>query len=228
MKNNKIILLILALAGSSFLWGQQAVPLNNGRDQLSKPKPVTESAAAPATTSTETFNGSDFDVPAQVNRAAETDTHYPQDIDILGEELNATASPRQLVEKVNLMSTQIEALLLANEELRRENELIRKSLSNCCSSGDLGLEAKDAYLLQNAPNPFSAASEVRYYVPESMTDARVEIADLKGVVVQTIELQEKGLNSVNFDAGRIGNGSFVYTLYVEGQIIDSRIMIINK
>ena len=123
-------------------------------------------------------------------------------MEILSEEINVSASTRQVVERVNLLSTQVEALLLANEELRRENELIRKSLNNCCSATAAGLTADDAYLLQNAPNPLYDNTEVRFYVPEGLSNARLDIANLKGVIVQTYDLEVTGLASMQIDCSK--------------------------
>ncbi|MEL7427858.1 MAG: T9SS type A sorting domain-containing protein, partial [Bacteroidota bacterium] len=158
--------------------------------------------------------------------ADQEDLTFPADLETLREELNVSASPRQVIERVNAMSEKMEALLLANEELRRENEVIRKSLQSCCNSSNL--EAEDAYLLQNSPNPVVDQSQIRYFVPENMTDARVEIADLKGIVLQSLELEQFGLNQVNVDTQSLGTGNYIYTLYVDGKIVDSRIMIVTK
>lgn len=227
MKNIKFILLLAGLCTLQLGWSQSQV-LNNGRG--GKETVPTEAAAQQAETpapTTEQFNGSDQDVPGQWQQnEAQEDLVFPADLETLREELNVSASPRQVIERVNAMTQKMDALLQANEELRRENEVIRKSLQQCCS--DSKLEAEDSYLLQNSPNPVVDQSQIRYYVPENMTDARVEIADLKGIVVQTYELDQFGLNQVNVDTESLGSGNYIYTLYVDGTIVDSRIMIVTK
>jgi len=226
MKNIKLFLLLFILAGSQLV-GAQTSALDNGRGSKASPTTTAEKAAAPAATQ-DVFRGSDQDIPGKANEAVVTDLFYPAAVEILGEELNASASPRQVVEKLNLLSTKVEALLVANEELRRENELIRKSLNNCCSASAAGLVAEDAYLLQNAPNPFVNNAEIRYFIPEGLTDGRLVIADLMGIEVQAYELNATGLSSQKIDAQRLSAGSYVYTLYVGGKIVDSRIMVITR
>ena len=224
MKNIKFILLLAGLCTLQLGWSQSQV-LDNGRATKSQPQAVEEEAAT--RTSTDQFTGSDQDVPGQWAQAEETeDIVFPADLAELREELNASASPRQVIERVNAMTDKVEALIVANEELRRENEVIRKSLQQCCSSSNL--EAEDAYLLQNSPNPVVDQSQIRYYVPENMANARVEIADLKGIVLQKYELEQFGLNQVNVDTQSLGTGNYIYTLYVDGKIVDSRIMIVTK
>ncbi|WP_367389209.1 T9SS type A sorting domain-containing protein [Lewinella sp. LCG006] len=223
MKNIKLLMLLVASLSLQVSWAQDAV-FNNGRDKEAKPNQVAEKADAPAATNV--FKGSDLDVPGHVNNSQGENLVFPNDLETLREELHVSSSPRQVVEKLNVLAAQMEVLVTANEELRRENEVIRKSLNRCCESSNL--DATDAYLLQNAPNPVVDNSTIRYFVPENMTDARVEISDLKGIVLQTYEIQEMGLSNLRVDTQTLGTGNYVYTLYVEGNIVDSRIMVVTK
>lgn len=223
MKNIKLLMLLVASFTLQLSWAQDAV-LNNGRDQISKPAPAIEKADSPS--STDVFKGSDQDIPGQQVIEEKEDLTFPTDIQIMREEIYASSSPRVVVEKVNALAAQVEALIISNEELRRENEVIRKSLNSCCEASNL--DANDAYLLQNAPNPVVDNSTIRYYVPENMTDARVEISDLKGIVLQTYEIQQMGLSNLRVDTQSLGSGNYVYTLYVDGNIVDSRIMVVTK
>jgi regulator of replication initiation timing len=225
MKNIKLLLLLALCCTLQMSWAQDA-PLDNGRSTDTKPTPASEKADTPS--SSDVFKGSDQDVPGNLNRANEEESHttFPADFEELKEELHVSSAPRQVVERLNALTAQMEVLMTANEELRRENEVIRKSLNSCCETSNL--EANDAYLLQNAPNPVVDNSTIRYYVPENMTNARVEIADLKGIIVQTYEIQEMGLSKLRIDTQTWGTGNYVYTLYVDGNIVDSRIMVVTK
>jgi len=223
MKNIKLLMLLAASFTLQFSWAQDAV-LNNGRDKEVKPAQAAEKADTPATSAV--FTGSDQDIPGQRVIEEKEDLTFPTDIQIMREEIYASSSPRVVVEKVNALAAQVEALLISNEELRRENEVIRKSLNSCCEASNL--DATDAYLLQNAPNPVVDNSTIRYFVPENMNDARVEISDLKGIVLQTYEIQEMGLSEFRVDTQSLGTGNYVYTLYVDGNIVDSRIMLVTK
>jgi regulator of replication initiation timing len=225
MKNIKLLLLLVASCSLQLTWAQNT-ELNNGRDKDVKQPQATDKVDTPA--SSDVFKGSDQDIPGSLNRSAteEVTTVFPADFDELKEELYVSSSPRQVVEKLNALTAQMEVLMTANEELRRENEVIRKSLNSCCEASNL--DANDAYLLQNAPNPIVDNSTIRYYVPENMTDARVEISDLKGIVLQTYEIQEMGLSNLKLDTQSLATGNYVYSLYVDGNIVDSRIMVVTK
>ncbi|MEO0778222.1 MAG: T9SS type A sorting domain-containing protein [Bacteroidota bacterium] len=201
--------------------------LNDGRDvSLAPSTPV---VAETNVIGDQMRNGSDMDVPgeAPVNVAKE-DMYYPVDIEILREELDAGATAPQVIDQINGLTNQVEALVQANEQLREENRLIRKSLSACCSSGNMGLSANDAYLVQNAPNPFTQFSEIRYFVPEGVGVAELEIRDVKGELVQSYPLEVTGYGKVNIGDNLFQTGTYVYSLNIGGKVIDSKVMILTK
>lgn len=224
MKKINFFLIVLLQVFAFQAIGQSA--LNNGRDMAVSPSEpqVAETAVA----GDQMVNGTDFDIPGEApERVEEDDLVFPTDFDILREELNASAGSREVVDKVNGMAKQIEALIQANEQLRQENKIIRQSLSACCASADLGLNASDAYLLQNAPNPFSATSEIRYFVPEGL-NATLEIRDIKANLIKAYDLDVDGYGKVNIGDQIIGSGTYIYSLVVNGETIDSKVMILTK
>ena len=161
-------------------------------------------------------------------RWKKSDLVFPTDFDILREELNASAGSQAMVEKINGLADQVAALVQANEQLREENRLIRKSLRSCCTSANLGLNASDSYLLQNSPNPFNEMSEVRYFIPEGLQNAKVEIRDVKGDLVNTYNLTVDGHGKVNIGEQLLQAGTYIYSLTVDGEVIDSKVMIVTK
>ena len=134
----------------------------------------------------------------------------------------------EVAQKVSGLTTLVDDLIRVTEELRLENKVIRESLNNCCSSDALGLTANDAYLLQNAPNPFTESAEIRYFVPGGLEDVAVQIYDFKGSVLSVIKITDTGFGELKVDSATYGNGTFVYALSVKGEIIDSKVMIVTK
>jgi len=206
--------------------GQSA--LNNGRGLNEAPNTPVEEAASNNTG--QLVNGSDFDIPGEINRdeVVEDDLVFPADFEILREELNASAGSRAVTEQVNGLTKQVEALVRANEQLREENRLIRKSLSSCCSANGLGLTASDSYLVQNSPNPFTELSEVKYFVPEGITNSTLEIRDVKGDLIKTYDLTVAGYGKVNIGQELFESGTYIYSLRVGNEVIDSKVMILTK
>jgi hypothetical protein len=84
-----------------------------------------------------------------------------------------------------------------------------------------------AYLKQNIPNPFNAATSINYYVPENK-NASIEIASATGQVIKTYTITQKGNGQLLIEAGSLKSGSYYYTLKVNGAKADSKQMILIK
>ncbi len=229
MKKINFILILLSVFALQTASAQIESALNNGRTTAATP--VDQAATENNNPVGDVFNGSDQDVPGQVNEqqtVIEEDWMYPIDLDVLRDELFASSTPQQVAERINILTQQVQALTESNEELRRQNELIRASLNNCCSASAQGLTAEDAYLLQNAPNPFSEATEIRFYVPEGMQQVRLEVTDLIGTTIKSYEVDATGMNTIELDRAALAEGTYIYTLHVDGKIVDSRIMVLTR
>ncbi len=233
MKNIKLLtVLICILSTAQFSFAQDA--LNNGR--LSADKPVdTPTEIAPATTNGDVAQTGvypiDFDYnnpSAQTNQDEQTDNTYPLELDIIRDEIQASTNPAIIAERVNELNEMIGDLRRLTEELRLENKIIRESLSNCCSNSELGLTANDAYLLQNAPNPFNGSAQIDYFVPDGLSNVEIQICDFKGSILKSFQVEDAGYGKLNVDGEGLDQGSFVYMIVVEGEVIDSKVMMITK
>lgn len=88
--------------------------------------------------------------------------------------------------------------------------------------------ADSATLYQNNPNPFDQTTEISYFVPTSATSATIYIFNLTGALQRTIPVTAFGHSSVTVDGSTLQPGMYVYTLVVDGQIIDSKRMILTQ
>ena len=222
MKNIKYIaILILQFSVLQFSFGQATD--NNGRLANSTPGAVVQEEAPQA--NTQNINSeSDQDIPGAPAEEP-TDYFYPVDMDFMTDDLAASTNPVEIIQNLNELNNLIADLRKTTEELRLENKVIRESLNNCCSNNQLGLSANDAYLIQNAPNPFNATSEIRYFVPGGLEDVEIRICDVKGEVLSSIKVTEAGYGKIEVDSADLTTGTFVYTLSVKGEVIDSKVMI---
>lgn len=83
-------------------------------------------------------------------------------------------------------------------------------------------------LLQNRPNPFDEATYISFVVKEDIPyhTAHIIITDLNGKELKRIETNvNKGLNEILYTHGYNMVGTFIYSLVIDGKIIDSRSMI---
>lgn len=87
--------------------------------------------------------------------------------------------------------------------------------------------ASEMYLEQNAPNPFTSNTVIRYKVPAAGS-ATITIANATGNVVKTFNLTAKGSGSVTVNANELAAGTYFYSLIVDGKKTDSKKMILVK
>lgn len=87
---------------------------------------------------------------------------------------------------------------------------------------------KPIELFQNKPNPFDEATAITYLVHDKkdFKDAFILITDFQGKEIQRIKAPiEEGLNEVIYTHGYNALGTYVYSLVVDGKILESRQMI---
>jgi len=88
----------------------------------------------------------------------------------------------------------------------------------------------DYQLYQNYPNPFNPETKIKYEIPQNGQDVKLKIYNLLGKEVTTLVNENKSAGSyeVKFNAANISSGVYFYTLYVNGDFIDSKKMLVIK
>jgi len=119
-----------------------------------------------------------------------------------------------------------------NRKMEQEIENIKSMLSQLTEklpTTTVQLEdAKEAMLLQNAPNPFTESTTIQYELPASCDGAKLIITDAKGMVIKSIERLETGKGKIVVEANLLTPGSYRYTLICKGQTLDSKTMVIVR
>ena len=94
------------------------------------------------------------------------------------------------------------------------------------SETEAGLNA--AKLYQNAPNPWSSETVIRYSLPRSVARADIYIYDLQGAQLKSIPATGRGESQVALTAHDLKAGMYLYALVADGKLIDSKQMILTK
>jgi hypothetical protein len=83
-------------------------------------------------------------------------------------------------------------------------------------------------LYQNYPNPFNPGTLIKYQVPEK-SFVSIRVYDLLGKELATLVNEEKSAGSydVNFDAGQLSSGFYIYTIKA-GNFTSTKKMILMK
>ena len=87
----------------------------------------------------------------------------------------------------------------------------------------------DAPLLyQNIPNPFSTSTKINYYLPEGTQGATIVFYDNYGNKMKEVQLGQTGNATLNLNPENLSNGVYSYSLVVNGKVVDTKRMILQK
>ncbi len=222
-------LIILQLAVLQFVAGQNLKPLEDENGRLPGMQPTVPAHDKPEKRNVDVYDGSDQDIAGNNEQGISEDIFYPDDIitdvDVLPKN---HVSNKEILQKIETMEAEIQALRLHNEQLRQENQTIRRGMSNCCAANASKMRVTNSFLLQNAPNPFDESTQIQFFVPEDVQTAKLEVRDIKGKLLDSFDISQGGLGQITVKGAAFAQGSYVYTLSIDGEIIDSKVMILTK
>jgi len=123
----------------------------------------------------------------------------------------------------------IQELQIQITELKKEVNDKASVASTTSDASKIAIKTESKTVLQqNAPNPFSSNTTIRYHVPASISTAQIRITDVAGNTVKTFSLSNEGSGSINVQANELSAGSYHYTLIVNGKKVDTKQMVIVK
>ncbi|MEI7675475.1 MAG: tail fiber domain-containing protein [Bacteroidales bacterium] len=83
-------------------------------------------------------------------------------------------------------------------------------------------------LYQNAPNPFSTSTIIKYSLSNEITAASILIFDMQGKLLKTEPLKGTGEGSITIHSSSLSPGMYIYALVANGKEIDTKRMILTK
>ena len=83
-------------------------------------------------------------------------------------------------------------------------------------------------LYQNTPNPFTESTLIRCDVANDVVKADLYIYNMNGEQITEYAITERGETSVVIDGGILNAGMYLYALIADGQVIDTKRMILTK
>ena len=125
-------------------------------------------------------------------------------------------------EKINSQDKKIEDLtVMVNQLLQaRTGSAANVVVKNANSTARASLE-------QNAPNPFNQNTVINYYVPQNAGKAFINITDINGRLIRTVTAV-KGNGKITIEKGQLNSGTYMYSLYVDGNAVTSKQMILAR
>lgn len=138
---------------------------------------------------------------------------------------DANAVTYLLINAVKEQQQQIEAIKAENQTLMQELASMKQELLKQQPSPGIPSAAK---LGQNEPNPTDGTSLIRYTIPENAISAQLKFYSLNGQEVHSMDILRKGVGSITLNANFLASGVYIYHLFVDGQSIGNKKMIVTR
>lgn len=121
----------------------------------------------------------------------------------------------------------IPIMIQSIQELKKELDETRAELNTLKSTSNVVSRAtsQESVLQQNEPNPFRDKCIVKCYIPQFANTAFVDLYDLNGHQIQSRIITERGNVEVSIEGKGLPEGTYLYSLIVNGELIDTRRMI---
>ena len=128
------------------------------------------------------------------------------------------------IELIPLLIKEIQKLSAEVENLKNQQSASTPRKSASAHNA----EETPAVLYQNNPNPFSVDTRIDYQLPQTTQSASLYIYDMNGSQILEYPIVSYGTGSVIVTAGRLEAGMYLYSLIADGQVIDTKRMILTK
>ena len=132
-----------------------------------------------------------------------------------------------LVQSINELRAELAAV---KGEEQKDEEMTAPMIQAPQQAGanelETGLTA--AKLYQNAPNPWSSETVIRYSLPQSVSQACIYIYDMQGKQLKSIPAQGRGESQVTITARDLDAGMYLYALVADGRLINSKQMVLTR
>jgi hypothetical protein len=122
--------------------------------------------------------------------------------------------------EIDQLKSQINEL---NEKMLRLENLVDHQLNNGTTNVN-----RSSQLFVNNPNPFDKQTTIRYFISQNVITASILLMDMNGKVINTFELTQKGEGSITVQGDQLTSGMYSYILMIDGNVADSKKMIVNK
>lgn len=93
---------------------------------------------------------------------------------------------------------------------------------------DVQLSNKNSIVLnQNVPNPFAESTVITYSVPASVQRAQIHFYDMNGMLINSVDISERGAGQINVYGNDLSSGIYTYSLVADGKVVSTKKMMKN-
>jgi hypothetical protein len=131
--------------------------------------------------------------------------------------------------KIQEVNAQVAALSKRLEQLERIIAAgTTRPLTGNLASRHGEPNANGVVLEQNVPNGFSESTAIKFFVPQSVKDAVIEVYSVDGVKAGSYPVKERGEGELKISASQFHSGVFLYDLVTDGKSNGVKKMMVNK
>lgn len=127
---------------------------------------------------------------------------------------------------VDSLQSTVESLQSEIRELKKVSGNSRLKSATTTETSTLQENITNA-LYQNVPNPFSQNTSIEYYLAENVKKAMICIYDMNGTQLKCIQLHLKGYGNITINGNELKAGMYMYSLIADGQLIDTKRMVLT-
>ncbi|MFT3750369.1 MAG: T9SS type A sorting domain-containing protein [Agriterribacter sp.] len=84
------------------------------------------------------------------------------------------------------------------------------------------------FISQNSPNPFSNNTVISYGIAQKFSSAEIMVYDALGRKLKQVSVPMQGTGTINLNAAAFASGIYSYSLWIDGQLTETKKMIIIK
>ncbi len=120
-------------------------------------------------------------------------------------------------EMIEVLQSEMSNWMVQNEDQNR----IEINLKN-------NQDEQVAYIMQNIPNPTHSKTNIKYFIPDNVEEALVRFYNINGSILKEVILTKSGAGVIELNLEEMISGNYMYSMIVDGQLIDTKKMVIVK
>lgn len=132
------------------------------------------------------------------------------------------------VDYIGLVPVLVEAVNELKRELAESKAKAPEKSQAVAAADDIADGIITPALYQNAPNPFTGETVIRYDLPETVQQAVLYIYDMQGKQIKAIPADGRGASAITVQGGELAAGMYIYALIADGREVASKRMILTK
>lgn len=153
--------------------------------------------------------------------------------EVIPEAVITNSDSNMLVSYTSIIPYIVEAMKEQQNQIDELDSLLTEALNAGLKSATL--DSKDEVstlsfeteLYQNVPNPFSENTVISYQIAKDVTEATLYIYDMNGKQIKKYTINQRGSLSTTINGSELEAGMYLYSLITDGQIIDTKRMILT-